>query len=129
MDPQEQNEIVPIGKLCNMINISTRTLRYWEEMKIIESIERQDRSNRGYTPYMVRRIKFIIKLKQLGLTIKEMQRLYQIYGDAKKTDDLIPELVKMLDQQIDRADDKIAEFTSLRKEVVEYRRWILSKSE
>ena len=127
MDLQEQNEIVPIGKLCSMINISTRTLRYWEEMGIIESIKRQDRSNRGYTPYMVRRIKFIIKLKHLGLTIKEMQHLYKIYGDAKKTDELIPELVKILDQQIDRADDKIAEFTSLRKEVVEYRRWILNK--
>lgn len=128
MEQQKQNEIMPIGKLCSELSISTRTLRYWEEVGIIESAERQDRANRGYTPYMVRRIKFILKLKQLGLTIKEMQHLYKIYGDAKKTDALIPELVKILDEHINRVDEKIAELSSLRKDVVEYRKRILEKS-
>jgi len=128
MEHQKQNEIMPIGKLCSELSISTRTLRYWEEAGIIESVERQDRANRGYTPYMVRRIKFILKLKQLGLTIKEMQHLYKIYGDAKKTGALIPELVKILDDHINRVDEKIASLSSLRKDVVEYRKRILEKS-
>jgi len=115
------DDIMPIGELCNELGISTRTLRYWEEEGIIESVERLDRGNRGYTPYMVRRIKFILKLKDLGLTIKELQNLYRIYGDAKKTDQLIPELINLLDVHIDMIDDKVAKLSSLRKEVVEYR--------
>lgn len=128
MEHQKQSDIMPIGKLCSELSISTRTLRYWEEAGIIESVERQDRANRGYTPYMVRRIKFIQKLKQLGLTIKEMQHLYKIYGDAKKTEALIPELVKILDEHINRVDEKIASLSSLRKDVVEYRKRLLEKS-
>jgi len=118
---EEYGDIMPIGELCNELGLSTRTLRYWEEEGIIETVERLDRGNRGYTPYMVRRIKFILKLKDLGLTIKELKNLYKIYGDAKKTNQLIPELVNLLDEHIDMIDDKVAKLSSLRKEIVEYR--------
>ncbi len=129
MDGKYKGEqvIIPIGELCNELGISTRTLRYWEEVGIIEAVERQSRSNRGYTPYMVRRIKFIIKLKDLGLTIKEMQYLYRIYGEAKKTDALIPELIRILDNHINKVDEKITKLSNLRTEIVEYRRRIIEK--
>jgi MerR family transcriptional regulator, repressor of the yfmOP operon len=68
-------EIISIGDLAKSIGVTTRTLRYWEEVGIVESEERADGANRGYSPYFVRRIKFIMKLKELGLTIKEMQDL------------------------------------------------------
>lgn len=126
-DGKETEQVVPIGELCNELGISTRTLRYWEEARIIESVERPSRSNRGYTPYMVRRIKFIIKLKDMGLTIKEMQHLYMLYGEAKKTEALIPELIKILDLNIETIDEKIANLSTLRKEVVGYRRRIFDK--
>lgn len=118
---EEYGDVVPIGELCNDLSISTRTLRYWEEEGIIETVDRLDRGNRGYTPYMVRRIRFILKLKDLGLTIKELKNLYRVYGDAKKTDQLIPELIDMLDKHIDMVDDKIARLSAVRKDIVEYR--------
>lgn len=124
---EEYGDIMPIGELCNELGISTRTLRYWEEERIIETVERLGRGNRGYTPYMVRRIRFILKLKDLGLTIKELKNLYKIYGDAKKTDQLIPELVNILDVHIDLIDDKVAKLSSLRKEIVEYRQRLSTK--
>lgn len=122
------DKIISIRDLCNEINISTRTLRYWEEVGIIESVERQERTNRGYTPYMVRRIKFIIRLKDLGLSIKEMQHLYHIYGEAKKTDELLPELIKILDQHTEMVDHKITRLSNLRKEIIDYRRRLIEKS-
>jgi MerR family transcriptional regulator, repressor of the yfmOP operon len=124
---EDHGDIMPIGELCNELGISTRTLRYWEEEGIIESVERLDRGNRGYTPYMVRRVKFILKLKDLGLTIKELKNLYRVYGEAKKTDQLIPELVNILDMHIDMVDDKVAKLSSLRKEIVEYRQRMSTK--
>ncbi len=123
----ETEQITPIGELCNELSISTRTLRYWEEAKIIESVERASRSNRGYTQYMVRRIKFIIKLKDMGLSIKEMQHLYRIYGEAKETAALIPELIRILDNHINMVDEKISNLSTMRKEVVEYRERLTKK--
>ena len=125
----ETEQIVPIGEICNELGISTRTLRYWEEVGIIESVERQSRANRGYSQYMARRIKFIVKLKDMGLTIKEMQHLYNIYGKAKETEALIPELIKILDHHIEIVDEKIANLSTLRKDVVEYRKHMLNKQQ
>ena len=121
------DEIVSIGDLAKSLGLTTRTLRYWEEVGIIESEERLDGATRGYAPYYVRRIKFIIKLKDLGLTIKEMQDLYAAYGEAKQTDRMIPQLNKILDKHINMVDEKIAKLTSARKDIVEYRQKMMIK--
>jgi DNA-binding transcriptional MerR regulator len=123
------DQIVPIGDLAKSLGLTTRTLRYWEEVGIIESEERLDGATRGYAPYYVRRIKFIIKLKDLGLTIREMQDLYSAYGEAKQTDRMIPKLIVILDKHINMVDDKIAKLASARKDMVEYRLKIMSKHE
>ena len=119
---EEENQIIAIGDLAKIVGLTTRTLRYWEEVGIIESEERADGANRGYSPDYVRRIKFIIKLKELGLTIKEMQDLYAAYGEAKETDRMIPKLIDVLDKHIRMIDEKVAKLHSLRKDIVEYRR-------
>ena len=124
---QDSEVIVSIGELCKTLGLTTRTLRYWEEVGIIESVERSDGSNRGYTPYGVRRIKFIMRLKELGLTIKEMQDLYKAYGEANQTERMIPELVRILDMHINLIDEKVAKLSVLRKEIVEYRHNIQDK--
>ncbi len=119
--------VVSIGELANSLGLTTRTLRYWEEVGIIDSIQRADGATRGYTPYYVRRIKFIMKLKELGLTIKEMQDLYAAYGEAKETEKMIPRLVEILDEHINKVDEKMAKLASLRKEIVDYRQRMVTK--
>lgn len=103
------------------LGLTTRTIRYWEEVGILESVQRSDGATRGFTPYHVRRIKFIIKLKELGLTIKEMQDLYAAYGEAKQTERVIPRLVEILDDHIDKIDEKMGKLASLRSDIVSYR--------
>jgi len=120
-------EIESIGELAKSLGLTTRTLRYWEEVGIIESMQRPDGATRGYTPYYVRRIKFIMKLKELGLTIKELQELYIAYGEAKQTNRMIPKLVEILDDHINKVDEKMAKLASLRKEIVDYRQRMITK--
>ena len=114
--------ITPIGELAISLGLTTRTLRYWEEVGIIESVQRADGATRGYTPYFVRRIRFIMKLKELGLTIKEMQDLYVAYGEARQTERVIPRLLEILDEHVNTIDEKMASLASLRKEIVDYRK-------
>ena len=127
MIQSETEEITPIGELAISLGLTTRTLRYWEEVGIIESVQRADGATRGYTPYTVRRIKFIMKLKELGLTIKEMQDLYVAYGEAKQTERMIPRLVEIMDEHINLIDEKMAKLASLRKDIVDYRQKIQTK--
>ncbi len=122
-----EEQLTSISELSATLGLTTRTLRYWEEVGIIESAERADGAARGYTPYFVRRIKFIMKLKHLGLTIKEMQSLYSFYGETKQTEKLIPALLKTLDSHIETLDGRVSNLTALRTEIVEYRQRILDK--
>jgi MerR family transcriptional regulator, repressor of the yfmOP operon len=124
---KENEELVPIGDVATSLGLTTRTLRYWEEVGIIESSQRPEGGSRAYTPYMVRRIRFILKLKELGLTIREMQDLYEAYGDARRTDNMIPRLVDVLDVHINKVDEKISQLSSLRKEIVDYRQKMVEK--
>src|SRR6185369_2042321 len=127
MTEETAEPLTSISELSTTLGLTTRTLRYWEEVGIIESAERADGAARGYTPYYVRRIKFVMKLKHLGLTIKEMQSLYSFYGDAKQTDMMIPALIKTLDEHIETLDKRVANLTALRKEIMEYRQRMTDK--
>lgn len=124
---KDGEEITPIGDLAISLGLTTRTIRYWEEVGIIESVQRSDGATRGFTPYYVRRIKFIMKLKELGLTIKEMQELYAAYGEAKQTERMVPKLIEMLDDHIDKIDQKMAKLASLRKDIISYRQQMSKK--
>lgn len=128
MEMDNTEEIVSIGEVATSLGLTTRTLRYWEEVGIIESVPRTDGATRGYTPYFVRRIRFIMKLKDLGLFIKELQDLYIAYGEAKQTERMIPRLIQILDEHINMVDVKMAKLASLRNDIVEYRQRMSTKS-
>jgi MerR family transcriptional regulator, repressor of the yfmOP operon len=123
----ENEETIPIGDVATTLGLTSRTLRYWEEMGLIESYQRPEGGSRAYTPYMLRRIKFILKLKTLGLTIRELQLLGEAYGEARRTDNMIPRLIVTLDKHINKVDEKIGELSSLRKEIVDYRQKMIEK--
>lgn len=120
-------EVTSIGEVASALGLTTRTIRYWEEVGIIESVPRSDGATRGFTPYYVRRIKFIIKLKELGLTIREMQELYAAYGEAKQTERMVPRLVEILDEHIEKIDEKMAKLASLRSDISSYRQHMVKK--
>ena len=124
---KEGEEVISIGEVSRTTGLTTRTLRYWEEVGIIESVQRADGATRGYNPYYIRRIRFIMRLKELGLTIREMQDLYSAYGDAKQTEKMIPRLIEILDDHINKVDEKMAKLASLRKDIVEYRTRMMTK--
>lgn len=124
---KDGEEITPIGDVAAALGLTTRTIRYWEEVGIIESVPRSDGATRGFTPYYVRRIKFIIKLKELGLTIKEMQDLYAAYGEAKQTERMVPRLVEILDEHLRKIDEKMAKLASLRSDIASYQQHMVKK--
>lgn len=123
----ENEELISIGDLSKSLGLTTRTLRYWEEAGIIIAAPRSEGSNRFYSKDIAKRVRFIIKLKELGLTIKEMQDLYAAYGEAKQTDKMIPALIQILDRHINLVDEKMARMASLRKDILEYRQRMSSK--
>jgi MerR family transcriptional regulator, repressor of the yfmOP operon len=123
---KKDKQSVQIGELARMLGITTRTIRYYEEIGLMGPPERLVGGTRTYNREDVLRLKFILKLKDLGITLKEMQQLAQNF-DVNQQDfhTITPKLLEILDTHISKVDHKIASLASLRSEVVAYRSRIL----
>jgi DNA-binding transcriptional MerR regulator len=116
----EQN--VQIGELAKRLNITTRTIRYYEEIGLMGPTERLGGGTRTYNKDDILRLKFILKLKQLGISLKDIQELSDIFDiNAQNFNTITPKLIEILDQHISKVDEKIASLSSLRQDIVEYR--------
>jgi len=116
-----KKELLQIGEVAEMLGITTRTIRYYEEFGIMAPPQRLEGGNRIYAKEDILRLKFILKLKELGITLKEMQELSDIYKIHKDSDRLMPRLLEILDMHINRIDEKITKLSSLRQDIVGYR--------
>jgi DNA-binding transcriptional MerR regulator len=110
----------PIGELCRMVNLSQRTVRYYEEIGLLQSIRRIEHGKRVYTDNDVRRLKFINKLKLLGLSLAEMVALEKIYRNQRNNREIIPKLVGILDERAAQIDDRINQLVALKREIRDY---------
>ena len=59
--------LLRIGELAQRVGLTERTIRYYEEVGLLDSVKRSDGGTRVYTDDDVRRLRFIQKLKGLGL--------------------------------------------------------------
>lgn len=118
----ENQKPVQIGELAKKLNITTRTIRYYEEIGLMGRNERLDGATRSYNRGDVLRLKFILKLKTMGISLKEIQELSDIFDiNEKNFDTITPKLIEILDSHIARVDEKMANLSSLRNDIVDYR--------
>lgn len=127
MGTSVQSGPYPIGVLSRMVNLSQRTIRYYEEIGLLHSVRRIENGKRVYTDDDVRRLKFINRLKMLGLSLAEMVELEKIYRSQRNNRDVLPKLLAILDERGNQIDDRIRHLTTLKKEIREYQERLREK--
>ena len=116
-----------IGEVAAKLGMTERTIRYYEELGLLDSVKRLDGGIRVYTDDDVRRLKFIRKLKVLGLSLQEMHELEGMYGRQRSNRAVLPRLVELLDAHLETVDGRIAELHALRDEVRSYREHVAQR--
>jgi len=116
----ETHDHYSIGELARMVNLSQRTIRYYEEIGLLHSVRRIENGKRVYTDDDVRRLKFINRLKVLGLSLAEMVNLEKIYRTQRNNREVIPKLLAILDERAIQIDDRISQLVALKNEIREY---------
>jgi DNA-binding transcriptional MerR regulator len=101
--------------------MTERTIRYYEELGLLDSVKRVEGGRRVYTDDDVRRLRFIQKLKVLGLTLQEMLELDSLYKRHGSNRQVLPRLVELLDAHLGTTEDRIHELAALRDEIRSYR--------
>lgn len=116
-----------IGELAELLNLSPRTIRYYEEIGLLNSIKRIEGGKRVYTDLDLKRLKFIQRLKHLGLTLSEMHELEDIYQIHRTNKKVLPRLLELLDSHISKIDERINSLLKLKRDILIYEEKIREK--
>lgn len=69
-------KLLKIGELAEKFNISTRTLRYYEEEGLIDSVRLGDSRYRYYNSDTIKKLEQILLLRELDLTINDIKKIF-----------------------------------------------------
>jgi len=119
-------EYMQISDLAEALNITTRTIRLYEQLGLVEPPKRTEGGIRVYEKADIIRFKFVLKLKALGLSLQEMKELADIYyREQRLPEKIMPRLIELLDSHLDNMRKKISQLRSLETDIAKYKQKIL----
>jgi DNA-binding transcriptional MerR regulator len=124
-----------IGDLARRVGTTPRTIRYYEEIGLLEPAERPSGGHRAYDEADVERLRLILRLKDLlGVSLDQLRELvaaedaraairaeYQRTEDPKRRHDLLEEALVHLERQLELVSARRAEIDALEAELRERR--------
>ncbi len=110
-----------IGEVCESTGLSPRTVRYYEELGLLPGVRRRAGGRRVYGADAIERLRFIQRLKALGLALSEIKDLDAVYAIAGSTRAMLERLEELLGGHLMDLDGRIDELMTLREEIVSYR--------
>jgi DNA-binding transcriptional MerR regulator len=116
----EKGRIYSIAQVCSDLDLSPRTVRYYEELGLLPGVRRLSGGRRVYGHDEVERLRFIQRLKRLGLTLEEIGELNAVYAIGGSTRAMMERLRELLNTRLSEVDDRIREMRRLRSEMSSY---------
>ncbi len=118
-----------IGEASEQSGVSPRTIRYYEELGLLPGVRRRAGGRRVYGPDELERVRFIGRLKTLGLTLQEIKELSTLYALAGSTHAMLLRLDDLLGSHLAELDHRIHELLGLRDEMSKYREHVSQRIE
>ena len=128
----ERGAQVRIGELAALAGVTTRTLRYWEELGIVKPIDHRCSGERLYSAAEVERVTHIRELQDLlGLTLAEIRIVLESEDAVDKARRarnagastirrvaLLEDAIEAHTRLIERMDDRLVRIAAFRDEWV-----------
>ncbi len=99
-------KLTTISDISRKMNISTRTLRYYEQIGLIESIKKEDYAYRTYDEDAVKRLQQILILRKLRIPLKQIGLILQSENTAA--------IIEAFQQNLNEVDDEITALSTIR---------------
>ena len=104
-------------------------MRYYEELDLLPGVRRRAGGRRVYSDGELERLRFIQRLKTLGLSLAEIRGLNAVYAIGGSTDAMLLRLDELLAGHLEELDQRIRELSDLRDDIGKYRDHIASRIE
>ncbi|MFE4521879.1 MerR family DNA-binding protein [Cytobacillus firmus] len=117
-----EEKVFTISELAAMFDISSRTIRYYEEIGMLISENRDSLTKqRCYTNRERRRLKMILRGKKLGFTLQEIREMIDLYesnpeGEAEKS-----RIIAFADSKLREIEEQIMQLQMLREDILTYK--------
>ena len=107
--------MMQIGDLAVKTGVSTRTIRYYEELGMIEPHERTNGGFRLYSDDQLRRLEIIQGLKSLGFELERIRELFSLKHRVETGGDLARAMMEILDEHQTEIDRKIRHYEEMKQ--------------
>ena len=99
-------KLTTISEITREMNISTRTLRYYEQIGLIESVKKDDYAYRTYDENTVKRVQQILVLRKLRIPLKQIALILQSENTTA--------IIDAFRQNLAEVDDEITALSTIR---------------
>jgi DNA-binding transcriptional MerR regulator len=117
-----------IHEMMMMFDVSSRTIRYYEELGLIHSIERAlPNQQRTFSDSQRRRLKLILRGKRLGFSLHEIKEMVDLIEHNSTGEEGKERIIAYADQKIKELEEKIQELQTTKEEILAHRQRFLDE--
>lgn len=99
-----------IGQASKSSGVSAKMIRYYESVGLIPEAQRSEAGYRVYSDNDVHTLRFILRSRDLGFSVKEISQLLELWQDRNRAS---ADVKAFAQKHIDELNGKIAELTSM----------------
>ena len=103
-----------IGELAAAVGVTTKTIRYYESIGVLDEPQRTDAGYRSYGPGAIERLAFVKQAQASGLALTEIRSILEIKEGGGRS---CEHTRAMLKAHLDELDTKIAQLQRSRIEM------------
>jgi len=106
-----------IGDLARELDVSTRTIRYYEERGLLRPQRTTNTQQRLYTPGDRVRLKLLLRARGLGFRLEDIRELFEIYDATHDERQQGKRLRQMIVERLAQTEAQLRDLTDLRDEL------------
>jgi Cu(I)-responsive transcriptional regulator len=103
-----------IGEVAKATGIKVVTMRYYEQIGLIDAPSRTDGNYRAYSQAHLRRLRFIRRCRDLGFTLEQVRDLLRL---SSRRNQECSEVDRMTARHLADVEEKISDLKRLSKEL------------
>jgi DNA-binding transcriptional MerR regulator len=117
-----------IHEMMTLFDVSSRTIRYYEELGLIQSVERElPNQQRTFTDSQRRRLKLILRGKRLRFSLHEIKEMVDLIEHNPTGEEEKKRIIAYADQKVQELEEKIQELQTTKEEILAHRQCFLNE--
>lgn len=96
-----------IGEAAARSGVPAKTIRYYEDIELIESVDRAANGYRSYTDGDVQTLRFVARARDLGFTVEQCRNLLALYRDKSRASADVKRIAEAHVTEIERKIDEL----------------------